>query len=99
MIDVDGVTACEDVLDEVGCLARGRSVADGDGLNLVFADHLLDGHRRLHALVDRRVGEDGLVVEQIALCIEAHDLAACAEAWVDAHDALLSERGSQKELA
>ena len=44
----------------------------------------------LHEVVDRRVGENGLVVQQVALGIETHHLAAGTESRVDAHDALLS---------
>jgi hypothetical protein len=44
------------------------------------------------------VGEDGLVVEQITLRIEADDLTACAEAWVDAHHALLTKGSAEEQL-
>ena len=53
----------------------------------------------LHALVHGRVGEDGLVVQQVALCIQAYHLAARPEAWVDAHHALLSQRCTQQQLS
>ena len=53
----------------------------------------------LHAVIDGRVGEDGLVVQQIALCIEADHLTARTEAWVDAHDALLAQGGTEQQLA
>ena len=55
-------------------------------------------HRCLHGVVHGRVGEDGFVVEQVALCVEAHHLAARAETGVDAHHALLSERCVHQQL-
>ncbi len=53
----------------------------------------------LHAVVDGRVGEDCLMVQQVALGVEAYHLAARAEAWVDAHDALLAQRSREQQLA
>ena len=66
---------------------------------MVVADHLLHVDGGLHAVVHRRVGEDGLVVEQVALSVETHHLAARAEAWVDAHHALLAQRCREQQLA
>ena len=77
------------------CLAAGRTITDGDGLNLIFLDHLLDGDGSLCPLVDGWVGEDGLMVEQVALGIEAHHLTASTEAWIDAHHPFLSKRRTQ----
>ena len=56
-------------------------------------------HLCLHDSVDGRVGEDGLVVEQVALGVEAHHLTTGAESGVDAHHAFLSERCIHKQLA
>ena len=61
--------------------------------------HLLQVHGGLHAVVHGRVGEDGLVVEQVALTVETDHLTACAEAGVDAHDALLSQWCREQQLA
>ena len=81
------------ILHKLLRLAAGGTIADGDSLNLVFLQHVLQVHGGLHAVVDWRVGEDGLVVQQVALGIEAYHLASCAEAWVDTHDTLLTQRG------
>ena len=43
--------------------------------------------------------KDGFVVEQITLCIQAHHLTSCAEAWVDTHDTFLAEWGREQQLA
>ena len=86
----DVVAAGEDITDKVVGLARGCAVADRDGLYLIFPDHLLDGHRRLHAFVDRRVGEDGLVAEEVALGIETYHLTTRTESGVDAHHTFLA---------
>ena len=90
LLGIDVIAASEHILDEVVGLAAGCTVADGDGLYLELANHLLDGQRCLCALVDGRVGEDGFVVEQIALSVETHHLAARAEPRVDAHHPLLT---------
>ena len=43
-------------------------------------------------------GEDHVVVEQVALRVEHHHLAACADARVHAHDTLLPERRGKQQL-
>ena len=43
--------------------------------------------------------EDGFMVEQRALRIETHYFATRAKAWVDTHDALLTQRCRQQQLA
>ena len=45
------------------------------------------------------MGINRVVVEEVALGVKANHLAARAESWVNAHDALLAQRGSQEELA
>ena len=57
---------------------------------MVIAEHLLDVDGGLSPMIDRRVGEDGFVVQQVALCIETHHLATRSETWVNTHDALLT---------
>ena len=39
---------------------------------MVIAEHLLDVDGGLSPMVDRRVGEDGFVVQQVALSVETH---------------------------
>jgi hypothetical protein len=46
-----------------------------------------------------RSGKDDVVVQELALAIEEHDLAAGADAGVDGHDGLLAERGGEEEFA
>jgi len=84
--------------DERLSLATGGAVADGDGLDLVAPAHVGELVRRfLHAAV--ALGwVDGVGVQELALCVEADDLAAGAEAGVDGEDALGAERGGQKQL-
>ena len=95
---VEIIAACEDVADEVVGFARGCAIANGDGFNLVFLQHLLDSHCCLHAFVDRRVGEDGLMMEQIALRIKAHHLTTSTETRIDTHHPFLSEGCAQQQL-
>ena len=45
------------------------------------------------------MGVDGRVVQQVALRIECHDLTSRAESRVDGHDALLSQRRREQQLA
>ena len=78
-----------------GCCA----VADGYCFNLIVTDHVEHVHLGFHEAVDRRVGEDGLVVKQVTLGVEAYHLATGAETWVYAHHALLSQWGIHQELA
>ena len=65
---------------------------------MVVGQHLLQVDGGLHTVVHGRVGEDGLVVEQVALSVETHHLAACAETRVDAHHAFLSEGCREQQL-
>ena len=66
---------------------------------MVVLNHLLDVDGGLHAVVHRRVGEDGLVVEQVALGVETDDFATRAETGVDTHDALLTQGCREQQLA
>ena len=45
------------------------------------------------------MGEDGFVMEQVSLSIETDHLTTSTEAWVDAHDALLSQGSTKEQLA
>ena len=45
------------------------------------------------------MGKDGFMVEQVALCIETHDLATRAESRVNTHHPLLSEWCREQKLA
>ena len=87
------------ILYKFSRLARCCAVADGDGFNLIVANHVEHVHLGFHEAVDRRVGEDGLVVKQVALGVEAYHLATGAKTWVYAHHALLSQWGIHQELA
>ena len=85
--------------DKVLGFTSSRAIAYGHRLDFVLVQESLQDVQRLHALATGRMGEDGLVVQEIALLVEAHHLATCAEPWVDAHDALLSERCGKEKLA
>ena len=52
----------------------------------------------LHTVVHGRVWEDGFMVEQVALGVETHHLAARPEARVDTHDTLLAQRRRKQQL-
>ena len=93
------ISSCEDIANEIVGLATSRAVADGYGFNLVFLQHLLDTHRCFHTFIDRRMGEDGLMVKQIALCVEAHHLTTRAETRVNTHHPFLTQRCAQQQLA
>ena len=58
---------CQTLGNKVLGFAAGGAVADGNGFDVVVVDHLQHVHGGLHTVVDGRVGEDGLVVEQVAL--------------------------------
>ena len=83
---------------ELRCLPARRTVADGDGFDVVVIDHLFHMQFGLHPVIDGRVGEDGLVMEQIALRVEANHFATRAESGVNAHHPFLSQRCGQKQL-
>ena len=62
---------------------------------MVFRYHLLHMDGSLHAMVDGRVGKDGLMVQQVALSVEAYHLTTRSETGVDTHHALLTQRGRE----
>ena len=97
-LGVDIVATCQHILDEIVGLTTGSTITDGDGFDLVFLNHLLNGDSRLRAFVYRRMGEDGIMMQQVALCIETNHLTTCTESRIDAHDAFLSEWSTQEQL-
>ena len=60
--------------------------------------HRGDAAGRASPLVLRLVGINRFIVQEISLRVKTHHLAARSEAWVDAHDAALSQRSRQKQL-
>ena len=66
---------------------------------MVLANHLHHAHRSLRVVAARGEWIYNLVVEQIALLVKAHYLAAVGKAGVDRHDALLTERWCQQQLS
>ena len=66
------------------------AIADGYGFNMVLLDERREFSARARPFVAGLMGEDGVVVQQVALRIEAHHLASRSETRVNAHDALLA---------
>ena len=85
--------------DQVLRLPACRAVSYCHGLYAESVHQSLQSIQRLHALATGRVGEDGFVVQEIALFVQTHHLASGAESRVDAHDALLSQRSGKQQLA
>ena len=77
-------------------LTAGCTVTDGDGLYLVLLYQLgeLAGGEAMFAFWGMRI--DGLIVQQVALCVETNHLASRAIPRVDAHYPFLSQRRSQE---
>ena len=63
------------------------------------ADHVEDGLGCLEFLAAASAGIDDLVGEELSLTVEQDDLAAGAEAWIDAEGDLLAERRGEQEFA
>ena len=74
---------------EILCLAAGGAVSNGDGFDLVGLYHLLQFGECFFALVHRRMRIDILIMQQIALCIQAYHLAAGTESRIYSHYPLL----------
>ena len=72
------------------------SVAYGDGFYLISFHHFLYFGYSLCGFVHRSMRINVLIVEQIALCIQAYYLTACTEARINAHYPFLSQRGSEQ---
>ena len=83
---------------EIFRLAAGSAVAHGDGFHLIGLYHLLQFGKRLFALVHRRMWVDILVVQQVALRIQAHHLTAGAESGVYSHHPFLPQGRCQQQL-
>ena len=81
-----------------GSLTACRTITYCHCLDTVFLNKMFDGGSCLSALRHWRVGEDGLVMQQIALSVEAYNLATGAESGVNTHHALLSQRCRHKQL-
>ena len=88
-----------DAVDEGFGFTAGRAVADGDGLDFVAFDQVAQQGLRVHQAVALAKQVDDVVEQQLALGVEHDDLAAGAEAGVDAEHALLAERRRQQQLA
>ena len=84
--------------DELFRFAACRTVADGDGLDMVLLNEGGEFETRTGILILGRMGIDGLVVEQIALTVETHDFTSRTETGVDAHDALLTQGSGEEQL-
>ena len=85
--------------DEGLGLARGRAIADRDGLYLIAVHEGLDHLRRLGAVADTFFGIHHLVGEEFALGIEHSEFATGAEAGIDGENNLLTQRRGQEEFA
>ena len=97
--DGDGGGKLE-LADEGFGLAAGGAVADGDGFDFVFFDQRQDGTGGFdHLALAASSGVDDVVMQQLALGIEDHGLAAGAEAGVDGEGALLAQRRGEHEFA
>ncbi len=82
-----------DLPQHVGGLPRSGTVAAGDGFHLPLAG---DGNIGTALAVGRlHIRADG-VVEQVALRVEHHHLAAGADAGVDTHHPLLTQRRGEE---
>ena len=46
----------------------------------------------------RQVGEDDIVMQEVALIIQAYNLTTCAEAWVNTHHTLLTKGTCHQQL-
>ena len=87
------------MINKVFRFAAGCSVADGDGFNFIGFYHLAEFGGRFTGFIDRRMRVDILIVQQVALRIEADDFAAGTESGVDGEHPFLSERRREKQLA
>ena len=80
-------------------LTTGGAVTDGYGFDFIATDHRSKGIGGLSRLAHRGMRENGFVMEEIALSVQAYDLTARAEARINAHDALLTKGCSEEQLA
>lgn len=94
-----GGIVVEHLIDKIPRLAARRAVAYGDGLDGEVLHHACGRHSGLGTVALGRVRVEDLVVEQVALGVEAGDLASVGKSGVDGHHALLSQRGGEEQLA
>ena len=87
-----------DVGDELLRFAARRTVADRDGLYIIGSDQLGHLGGRLASLVLGWMRVDRLIMQEIALRVEADQLATRTEAGIDSQDSFLSQRGRQEQL-
>ena len=93
MLRVQGL---QRLADERLCLAPGCSVADGDGLRVVFRHDHRDCLRALLRLLHR---EDHGLAEILARSVHHRHLAAGAYAGVDGKHCLLAQRARKEKVA
>ncbi len=89
----------DDLGDQFLGLAAGGAVADGDDVDLVLADEVLEELLGLVAAVLGLVRVDDAVFEEVAVSVEHGDLAAGAEAGVDRQDGLAGDRRLEQQAA
>ena len=84
--------------DKLFSLTAGCTITNGYSLYLVLlyqADEFARGARIVRL---GRMRIDGLIVQQVALCIQTHHLTAGTVAGVNGEHALLPERGCKEQL-
>src|SRR6202012_3397703 len=79
-------------------LARGGAVADGDEVHPVLLAQLRDARDRLVPLVARFVRVDRVEGQQFAGGIDDGQLAAGADAWIQAHHRLRTGGRGEQEV-
>ena len=95
---VDG-SAVADALEEPLGLAACGAVAQGDGIDLVgLGEGVYLFGRALHVVM-RWSGIDDVMIEQVALFVQTHDLTARAESRINGQHALVAQWGSKQQLA
>ena len=85
-------------VDEIFCLTACRSVADGDGFYLIGLNHLAEFGSSFSCFVHGRMRIDILIMQQIALCIEADNFTSRTESGVDGEHPFLSQWRGEKKL-
>src|SRR5574343_1063620 len=86
------------VLHQLVGFAAGRAVADGDQRHAMHRGQAGDRRNRPAPVVTRFVRVDGGGVEQLAGGVDDGDLAAGADAGVDAHGYVLAGRGGEQQV-
>jgi len=86
-------------LDKCFGFASGCTVADGDCFNLELFAKCLDHGCCGCDLSLGAVWVDSIVVKQLALLVQADELAACAEARIEREHGLLAEWRGEEQLA